>query len=85
MAQHNNANNSNVGSQQQQQQHQLVNPMFHDFLGMKKNLIDSNAPKTPNVHVRSSSPSSTTVSRGVGPISTISDLGSGKSLPPPFA
>ncbi|KAJ1438232.1 Tify domain [Sesbania bispinosa] len=82
MAQHNNANN-NVGSQSQQQQ--LVNTVFHDFLGMKKkNLIDSNvllaANKTPNVHVRSSdtspSPSSTTVSRGGAPFSTTSDLGS---------
>ncbi|XP_061359599.1 protein TIFY 8-like [Gastrolobium bilobum] len=79
MAQLNNANNNNNSGIQQQ----IVNPVFHDFLGMKKNPNDSNvllAPKTTHLHVRPPSPSSTTVSRGGGPFSTTSDIGSERQV-----
>lgn len=70
----------------QQQERELLNPVFHDFLGMKYS--DSQAvlgAKTASFRNSEASPSAS-VSLGAssgggrGPISTTSDLGSGESL-----
>ena len=93
----NNVNNNAITRHQQQQhqhhhEHQLVKPIFHDFLGMKPSdsspsVLVPKTTTTPDVRLSEASPSSASASLGAssgggrGPISTTSDLASGESLP----